>query len=72
MVNKKPVSDLGWLIKQRLAELKMNQKEFCKLYCISESRLSELIMGTRPAKKEREKVLRILNISESDIATEND
>ncbi|MGC5328944.1 XRE family transcriptional regulator [Brevibacillus sp. SYSU BS000544] len=60
MLRKKPISTYGWAIKARLAELQMDQKEFCKRNGIPENRMSDLISGTRPAKKYRKLVDDIL------------
>lgn len=62
-VRKRPITPLGWEIKRRLAELQLTQKEFCEKNQIPMTRLSEIISGTQPNKKIRERVLRILHIS---------
>lgn len=63
----KKVTPLGWLIIEKLAELKITRKQFCELHDIPESRLSNLITGLRPAKRYRSKVMNILRIHESDL-----
>ncbi len=62
----KKVTPLGWVIIEKLAEIKMTRKQFCQTYDIPESRLSNLITGLRPAKRYRAKVISILKIEESD------
>ncbi len=66
---KNSITPFGWKVKMRLAELQLTQKEFCKLHNIPENRLSDLMVGTRLALKEREKVSQILNISEENITS---
>lgn len=61
---KRPITSFGWEVKKRLAELQMTQKEFCTEHGISEYRFSNVITGVRPAKKEREKIAKILGINE--------
>ncbi|GEC88623.1 MULTISPECIES: Rha family transcriptional regulator [Brevibacillus] len=60
MLRKKPITPYGWAIKTRLAELQMDQKEFCERNGIPENRMSDLISGTRPAKKYRKLIDDIL------------
>lgn len=62
---KKPINSFGWTIKKRLAELQIDQKEFCRRYNIPEYRLSNLISGTRKAEKYRKEVMEILGIDEA-------
>jgi antitoxin HigA-1 len=61
---KQPVTSFGWAIKQRLAELQMDQKTFCECYGIPPSRLSNLINGTRKAARYRKQVAELLDIPE--------
>lgn len=65
-VSDKNITALGWMIINRLAEIKMTRKQFCQLHDIPESRLSNLITGLRPAKRYRARVMSILQISESE------
>ncbi|MGW9526495.1 XRE family transcriptional regulator [Paenibacillus terrae] len=51
-----PVTPFGWEIKQKLIEKRMDQKTFCTTYQIPASRLSNLIHGTRKAKRYRKQV----------------
>ena len=67
ILSDKQITHLGWIIIERLAELKMTRKQFCQLHNIPESRLSNLITGLRPAKRYRGQVMRLLNIKESDL-----
>jgi antitoxin HigA-1 len=63
--NKKhPVTAFGWAIKQKLVERHMEQKTFCETYQIPPSRLSNLIHGTRKAKRHRRLVSQYLGIQE--------
>lgn len=64
MKRKKPITPFGWTIKKRLAELHLDQKEFCRRYNIPEYRLSNLISGTRKAEQYRADVIRILGIEQ--------
>ena len=63
-VRKQHVTPLGWKIKRRLAEMEMTHTEFCAQHKIPLSRLSEIISGTRPNRKYRDKILRLLEIDE--------
>lgn len=63
-MSKKPVTPLGWEIKKRLAEQQIGQKEFCKQNGIPESRLSNIIMGTRKAGRYRKEIAKLLGIHE--------
>lgn len=62
MQRKRPITTFGWAIKRRLAELQLDQKEFCRRYHIPESRLSNLINGSRKAEQYRKEVEKILGI----------
>ncbi|ANF96032.1 helix-turn-helix domain-containing protein [Paenibacillus bovis] len=64
MNRKQPVTSFGWAIKQRLAELQMDQQTFCECYGIPPSRLSNLINGTRKAARYRKQVAELLDIPE--------
>ncbi len=67
ILSDKQITHLGWIIIERLAELKLTRKQFCQMYNIPESRLSNLMTGLRPAKRYRGQVMRLLNIKESDL-----
>ncbi|WP_276353170.1 XRE family transcriptional regulator [Cohnella caldifontis] len=60
----RPITAFGWAVKKRLAERKLDQKEFCRRYGIPEYRLSNLISGTRKAEKYRKQVAELLGIEE--------
>lgn len=62
MERKRGTTFLGWAIKRKLAEMEMDQKEFCRRYGIPEYRLSNLIKGTRKAEKHRKAVIEILDL----------
>ncbi|BFH11008.1 XRE family transcriptional regulator [Paenibacillus melissococcoides] len=62
MARKRPITALGWEIKKRLAELQLDQREFCRLHNIPENRLGDIITGTRKAVKHREKIQQLLGI----------
>ncbi len=65
LLNKRnPVTPFGWKIKQKLVEIQMDQRTFCDTYHIPASRLSNLIHGTRKAKKYRKQVCQLLRIEE--------
>lgn len=59
-----PVTPFGWKIKEKLVERQMDQRTFCDTYHIPASRLSNLIHGTRKAKKYRVQVSQLLGIEE--------
>ncbi|GAB2699389.1 XRE family transcriptional regulator [Paenibacillus thermoaerophilus] len=62
MPRKKPITPFGWAIKRRLAELQMDQKEFCLRNNIPEYRLSNLVTGARKSEKYRKKVVCLLQL----------
>ncbi len=65
LLNKRnPVTPFSWKIKQKLVEIQMDQRTFCDTYHIPASRLSNLIHGTRKAKKYRVQVSQLLGIEE--------
>ncbi|MFB9329942.1 XRE family transcriptional regulator [Paenibacillus aurantiacus] len=64
MKRTKPITPFGWAIKRRLAELELDQKEFCRRYDIPVYRLSNLISGTRKAEQYRKLVMEVLDIEE--------
>ncbi|MFC7560797.1 XRE family transcriptional regulator [Paenibacillus farraposensis] len=59
-----PITPFGWKIKQKLAEKQLDQSTFCDTYHIPPSRLSNLIHGTRKAKKYRKQISELLGIEE--------
>ena len=59
----KELTPFGVEVKKRLLDLKMSQKEFCEKYDIPENRLSEILYGTVPGKKYREKIANVLGIT---------
>jgi hypothetical protein len=61
-VSDKKITPLGWLILERLAEMKLTRKQFCQLHDIPESRFSNIVTGLRPAKRYKDKIIRILNL----------
>ncbi|MET3208320.1 UNVERIFIED_CONTAM: putative XRE-type DNA-binding protein [Paenibacillus sp. PvR008] len=64
MNRRNAVTLFGWEIKQKLVEKRMGQKTFCTTYHIPASRLSNLIHGTRKAKRYRKQVSELLGIEE--------
>ncbi|KAA9004909.1 XRE family transcriptional regulator [Paenibacillus spiritus] len=62
MNSKQPITPYGWAIKQRLAEMMLDQKEFCARYGIPPYRLSNLIHGTRRAQRYRDQLEELLNL----------
>ncbi|MDQ7094599.1 Rha family transcriptional regulator [Desulfosporosinus sp. PR] len=62
MARIRPITEFGWKVKGKLADLRMDQREFCKRYGIPENRMADLITGTRKATKYRQKVEQILGI----------
>lgn len=65
MVRKRPITELGWAIKRRLAELQMDQRQFCQRYHIPENRLGDIMTNARKATKYRKRIVEILNIDEN-------
>jgi hypothetical protein len=59
-----PVTPFGWAIKQKLVEKQLDQKTFCETYQIPASLLSNLIHGTRKAKRYRRQVSELLGIQD--------
>lgn len=53
MQRRRQITTFGWEVKQRLVELKLDQRGFCMKHNIPEARLSELITGRRPVKRYR-------------------
>lgn len=70
MARKRPITPLGWEIKKRLAELKMDQRQFCLKHNIPENRLSDIMTGARPAIPQRKRVVKILQINEEELDKE--
>ncbi|MBY0054784.1 XRE family transcriptional regulator [Brevibacillus agri] len=64
MARKRPITAFGWAIKKRLAELQLDQREFCRLHNIPENRLGDIMTGARKATKQREQIKRLLGIDE--------
>jgi len=62
IMKSKELTPFGIEVKKRLLELNMSQKEFCKKHNIPENRLSEILHGTVPGKKYREKIASVLGI----------
>ncbi|MCL6601511.1 MAG: XRE family transcriptional regulator [Paenibacillus sp.] len=62
MNSKSPITPYGWAIKQRLTEMCVNQKDFCQIHGIPPYRLSNLIHGTRKAKRFRRQIEELLNL----------
>jgi len=58
----KELTPFGLEVKKRLLELQMTQKEFCEKHNIPENRFSEIIRGTVPGKKHKDKIARALGI----------
>ena len=62
MARKRPITVFGWEIKKRLAELHMDQRQFCEKEGIPENRLGDIITGTRIAGKHRKMIEKALDI----------
>ncbi|ULO06482.1 XRE family transcriptional regulator [Paenibacillus sp. 19GGS1-52] len=62
---KRPITPYGWVIKQRLTELHLDQKDFCQLYGIPTYRLSNVIHGTRRAERYRRQIAELLGLPPS-------
>lgn len=62
MNRKRPITPYGWAIKQRLAEMRLDQKRFCELHGIPPYRLSNLIHGTRKAQRYRDQIEHLLDL----------
>ncbi|MFE4710862.1 MULTISPECIES: XRE family transcriptional regulator [unclassified Paenibacillus] len=65
MNNKHPITPYGWTIKQRLTELRLDQKDFCRINDIPPYRLSNLIHGTRRAERYRRQIEKLLDLPPS-------
>lgn len=61
-----PITPLGWEIRKRLAERRLTQREFCEKYDIPQNRLTEIISGTRKARKYRQRIKEVLGIDIDD------
>lgn len=62
MARKRKITAFGWEIKRRLAELKMDQREFCNRENIPENRLGDILTGARKATKQRKQIEKVLGI----------
>lgn len=62
MSRRRPITPFGWAIKQRLAEKKLTQQEFCEMHGIPPYRLSNMIHGTRLTRRYRIQVERLLEL----------
>lgn len=63
MARKRSITTFGWEIKRKLAEMHLDQREFCKQNDIPENRLGDLITGARKATRIRKKVEILLGIN---------
>lgn len=61
----KELTPFGVKVKQRLLEMRMTQSEFCEQYEIPMNRFSEILYGSRPGNKYRDKIAKILGIEEA-------
>ncbi len=61
----KELTPFGVKVKQRLLELRLTHSEFCRLNQIPMNRFSEILYGTRPGTKYRDKIAAVLNIEEA-------
>lgn len=59
------LTPFGIKVKQRLLDKRMTQREFCERYQIPMNRFSEILYGSRPGLKYREKIAKILGIEEA-------
>lgn len=62
MARKRPITAFGWEIKRRLAELQLDQREFCRINNIPENRLGDIMTGARKAIKQRQQIQHLLGI----------
>lgn len=58
----------GKMVKIKLVEIDMNQKELAERLGIDPKRMSDIIRGTRPLLKYRETINQILGLVESEIS----
>lgn len=59
------LTPFGIKVKQKLLEMRMSQSEFCERYKIPMNRFSEILYGSRPGTKYRDKIAKILGIEEA-------
>ena len=64
-MNLKELTPFGIKVKRKLLEMRMTQSEFCERYQIPMNRFSEILYGSRPGIKYREKITEILSIEEA-------
>ncbi len=61
----KELTPFGYQVKVKLLQLGLSQKEFCMKNDIPLNRFSEILYGTRPGTKYREKIAVILGVGEA-------
>ena len=59
------LTPFGVKVKKKLLEMRMTQSEFCERYKIPMNRFSEILYGSRPGFKYRDKIAKILGIGEA-------
>jgi len=64
VARKRPITAFGWAIKMKLAELQMDQREFCERNGIPENRLGDIITGSRKASKQRDAIIKALGLDD--------
>ena len=64
-MNLKELTPFGIKVKRKLLEMRMTQSEFCERYKIPMNRFSEILYGSRPGIKYREKISEILRIEKA-------
>ncbi|WP_242954670.1 Rha family transcriptional regulator [Desulfitobacterium chlororespirans] len=52
-------------MKKRLIDRRMSNSEFCKKYNIPMNRFSEILYGSRPGNKYRDRIAALLGIEEA-------
>lgn len=66
MGRKRPITQFGWAIKRKLAEMQLDQRGFCQTYNIPENRLGDIMTNARKAMKYRKLIIEILQIEDTD------
>ncbi len=64
-MNLKELTPFGIKVKQALLRKRLTQSEFCENNRIPMNRFSEILYGSRPGKKYREKIADLLDIEET-------
>lgn len=61
----KELTPFGVEVKKRLIDRRMSNSEFCRKYNIPMNRFSEILYGSRPGNKYRDRIATILGIEEA-------